>query len=225
MSDKIEKINDYGFKSERLFLVTNKAIYNIKSNDLRRRTEYKDILGLTISKVSFEFVIHCSGVEYDYWYSSFNRRLIIEVINEGYSNVLNKEINICEVDEDNLKCYVTWKKEKYKDLNFTKMPRNTIQAKDFLYGNISALNFTNNSIINSKYSENNNSFSKRQSKECKELKESLKEFSMESSNNLSNKTKSISFTFNGFFLNAESDSEDSSFKKSVNSIVNKIDKI
>ena len=71
-TDKVGKINEYGFNQERNILITEKAIYNIKKKSLKRRIDINALKGLTISKAidSNEFVIHGNEAEYDYYYIS-----------------------------------------------------------------------------------------------------------------------------------------------------------
>ena len=69
-SDKIYKINKFGFKQERSIIITDKGIYNLKKTNLKRRIDLKSIKGITLSKTSDEFVIHCTDEEYDYHYIS-----------------------------------------------------------------------------------------------------------------------------------------------------------
>lgn len=67
-------------------MITNQNVYNLKIPDafnnffgkiftsaiLRRKINLKKIFGLTLSKNSFEFVIHVPE-EYDYRYSSLDK--------------------------------------------------------------------------------------------------------------------------------------------------------
>lgn len=69
-SDKIIKINHYGFSQERQILVTNRALYNLKKKELKRRIDLSFIRGITISSILDEFVVHCLENEYDYYYIS-----------------------------------------------------------------------------------------------------------------------------------------------------------
>ena len=68
-SDKIFKINKFGFKQERNIIITDKGIYNLRKTTLKRRIDLKSIKGITLSKSSDEFVIHCNDEEYDYHYT------------------------------------------------------------------------------------------------------------------------------------------------------------
>ena len=79
-SDKITKINKSGWKQGRYLLITDKAIYNLKKDTLKRRIDLKALIGITISKNSEEFVLHCSHIDYDYHYTSPRIKTIIEII-------------------------------------------------------------------------------------------------------------------------------------------------
>lgn len=132
------KLNCHGFKQQRILIITNKAIYSLKPNfSLRRRTDIRFIQGISISKYTMEFIIHCSGIEHDFWYETQKRLLIIEMLATGYETILSSSLKICELENKNLMKFVTWKKEKYKDLSYTKMPTKYISSKDFLFGNMS----------------------------------------------------------------------------------------
>ena len=67
-SDKIIKINRYNMSQDRQIVITNKAVYNFKKKELKRRIELNKIRGISISKLTDEFVIHGSDSEYDYDY-------------------------------------------------------------------------------------------------------------------------------------------------------------
>ena len=51
-SDKIIKKNRFGFNQERNLIITNKALYNLKKKDLKRRILLNMIRGITISSFS-----------------------------------------------------------------------------------------------------------------------------------------------------------------------------
>jgi len=55
---------------ERNIIITNKAIYNLKRNTLKRRIGLDAIKGVTISTQTDEFVVHCFDTEHDYDYIS-----------------------------------------------------------------------------------------------------------------------------------------------------------
>ena len=147
-SDKISKINKYGFKQERNILITDKAIYNLKKTSLKRRIDFKIIDGITVSKLSDEFVIHCKDINYDYHFISPRKKTIIEIISKYYIIINQKEIQLFELNIKSLSAYVTTKKEKEKRQNSSKIPRsNSVDVEQYLFGNHSK---TDVQIINSK---------------------------------------------------------------------------
>ncbi len=86
-SDKIIKINNYGFKQQRNIIITDKGIYNLKNTSLKRRIDINSIKGITLSKLSDEFVIHCNDEEYDYHYVSTKKKKIVEIIAKYYYSI------------------------------------------------------------------------------------------------------------------------------------------
>ena len=136
-SDMITKINHYGMSQERSIILTDKALYNMKKKALRRKLSYKDIRGITYSKLTFEFVIHGNDDEYDYQYIHQERNLIICFIAIFFQQVAFKPIQICEVQEKTLKNFVTQKKEKKKDNSVSKMDTKfLIDTADFINQNL-----------------------------------------------------------------------------------------
>lgn len=123
-SDAIIKINRFNMSQDRNILITNKAIYNLKKTNIKRKIEIKNIIGITVAAMTDEFVIHGSELEYDYDYVSANRTKIIKIIAQQYKETNGKEIKLCKVEEKYLKNYVTSKKEKKKDLTFSRMDVN-----------------------------------------------------------------------------------------------------
>ena len=117
-SDKIYKVNKYGFKQERNIIITDKAIYNLKNSTLKRRIDFKTILGITINKQTDEFVIHCSDLDYDYHYISHRIKTIIEIVAKHYEIINEQELKLFEMNIKNLNTFVTTKKEKQKQKNF-----------------------------------------------------------------------------------------------------------
>ena len=61
--------------------------------------------------------------EYDYYCHSPHRNLIICLIARFYEEQKGQNLKECEVPEKGLKNYVTGKKEKKKDKNFSKIGR------------------------------------------------------------------------------------------------------
>ena len=148
-SDKINKINKYSWWQERNIIITDKAIYNLKKLSLKRRIDLKTLIGITISKNSEEFVIHCKNIDYDYHYSSPRRKIIIEIISKNYEINIEQEIKLFELQDKNLNEYVTSKEEKEKQISYTRMPKNikSLNVKDYLFGNQSKTEIDKNKNI------------------------------------------------------------------------------
>ena len=148
-SDKINKINKYSWWQERNIIITDKAIYNLKKLSLKRRIDLKTLIGITISKNSEEFVIHCKNIDYDYHYSSPRRKIIIEIISKNYEINVEQEIKLFELQDKNLNEYVTSKEEKEKQISYTRMPKNikSLNVKDYLFGNQSKTEIDKNKNI------------------------------------------------------------------------------
>ena len=120
-SNKIQKINHSNISQERTILVTNKGIYNLQKKKLKRKLKYSDIRGITFTKLSHEFVVHGKDGEYDYYYQSPDKNTLICLIAKFYEEETNSNLKLCEIQEKSLKNFVTLKKEKKKDENFSKM--------------------------------------------------------------------------------------------------------
>ena len=134
-SDKIYKINKYGFKQERNIIITNQGIYNLRKTQLKRRIDIKSIKGITLSKISDEFVIHCNDEEYDYQYRSAKKKTIVEIIAKHYYNIIGEELKLFNLNVSSLSTFVTSKKEKMKEKNSSRMPRtDCISVGEYIYG-------------------------------------------------------------------------------------------
>ena len=134
-SDKIIKINTYGFKQERNIIITDKALYNLKKTTLKRRIDLKAIKGITLSKTSDEFVIHCNDEDYDYQYVSAKKKTIVEILAKYYYNINGQELKLFELNVGSLSTFVTSKKEKTKEKNASRMPRTScISIGEYIYG-------------------------------------------------------------------------------------------
>ena len=122
--DKITKVNPYNISQERTILLTDESLYNLHKKKLKRRIPYSEISGITFSTENNEFVIHGNDSEYDYYYISNDRNLLISLITKFYEKSTNKKLKICKVSDRSLKNYVTGKKDKKKDGAYSKMDDN-----------------------------------------------------------------------------------------------------
>ena len=154
-SDTVQKINKNGWKQSRNLVLTDKAIYNLKKKELKRRIDYTKIIGITLSKQSDEFVIHCLEMDYDYQFISQKKKTIVEIIAKNYELIKEEELKLFEINVKNLNQFVTTKKEKEKQQSKSRMPKTgQINVKDYLFGNKSK---TDVNIFQSKISKKNNS--------------------------------------------------------------------
>ena len=134
-SDRIIKVNNLGFKQERNIIITDKAVYNLKKTTLKRRIDLKVIKGITLSKTSDEFVIHCNDEDYDYQYISPKKKTIIEILAKYYYNISQQELKLFELNVGSLSTFVTTKKEKQKEKRASRMPRTScISIGEYIYG-------------------------------------------------------------------------------------------
>ena len=153
-SDVITKINLYWVSQERSIILTNTSLYNLKKKNLKRKIPYKEILGITFSNISNEFVVHGNKCQYDYHYNSNDKNLIISLITFFYDEKNNSALKLCEVPEKSLKNFVTGKKEKQKDYSYTKMDTYyLIDTNTFQENNMEYLFFGDSN-------DNNNNFDK-----------------------------------------------------------------
>ena len=157
-SDVITKINHYGLSQERSIILTDTALYNMKKKEMKRRIPYKEILGISYSNISNEFVVHGNNAQYDYHYNSQDKNLIISFIIFFYDEQNNSQIKLCEISEKSLKNFVTRKKEKQKDFSYTKMDLSfLIDTGEFQDNNMEYLFFGSDIDITSKNINNINS--------------------------------------------------------------------
>lgn len=87
LSSIVTKYNDLGFRQERVLVITDSAIYNLKKKVIQRRMPYEKLEAITLSTMSSEFVLHIKN-EYDYRLLSYERRQdIVETILKVICNV------------------------------------------------------------------------------------------------------------------------------------------
>ena len=134
-SDKIQKIHKGLFKQnqQRNFVITDQAIYNLKNKELRRRIEIKNIKGLTLSKLSDQFIIHGNQDEYDYLYAYNPRYKIVCILQNTYESLTGKTLLFCIKNEKELDKYVVGDKERAKNPSAFKIePKELMSVKEFI---------------------------------------------------------------------------------------------
>ena len=114
-SGKILKVRQGIFSSnqERVILITDKAVYNLKEKEKKRRIDMENLAGITVSKISDQFIVHCKNDdEYDYLYISPNRLKIIEILETIYEATMQNELLFFIANEKDLTKYLINKKER-----------------------------------------------------------------------------------------------------------------
>lgn len=121
-SEQIIKINRL-LNEDRGILITDKAFYNIKKRTtIRRRTELKNLIGVTKTKISDEFILHVAEADDDYHYSSPLKNKIIIIIAKSYKALTGNDLKLILIEnEKDIRKYFTGKKEKKKEIKFSNM--------------------------------------------------------------------------------------------------------
>jgi len=104
MSVKLVKINKRGKEQNRILLLTDKALYNLKPKEIRkcqRRIDLEKIVSVTVSSTSQEFAIHIPE-EYDYRYKSGHKDRIASVLSELYKRKEGKKLAINKIQQDSM---------------------------------------------------------------------------------------------------------------------------
>ena len=118
-SNSITKIKK-NTAEDRIIALTNKYLYNLKGKKYRSKIDIRNITGITISKISEEFVIHTCEIEYDFHYTSEKRTLILELLARIYFFLSRAKLDLSLVEDDMLDHYVTQKSDKKANKGKTK---------------------------------------------------------------------------------------------------------
>merc|ERR1712113_828158 len=104
LSVKLVKMGKRGKEQNRILLLTDKALYNLKPKEIRkcqRRIDLEKIVSVTISTTSQEFAIHIPE-EYDYRYKSGYKDRIASVLAELYKRKEGKKLAIQKIQQDSM---------------------------------------------------------------------------------------------------------------------------
>ena len=152
-SGKIIKVRQGLFSSnqDRVIVITNKAVYNLKVKERKRQIDMENIAGITVSKTSDQFILHCKNDEYDYLYLSKNRLKIIEILEAVYEATVQNELLFFIANEKDLTKYVINKKERRtnkKEMSKIE-PKQLMSIREFIEsgGNMERLNTHANSQL------------------------------------------------------------------------------
>ena len=160
-SDKVQKKNQNRLMSkvqDRIFVISDLAVYNFKGNELKRRIKIEDLKGITISKLSDQFIIHGNQNEYDYLFISNKRAEIINTLQNVYETLTGKQLLFCIKNDKELSKYVVTKKERKKTPNLFKIEKKELMSiKEFIDsdGSLSINTHPNSQKLEDEFKRNN----------------------------------------------------------------------
>lgn len=159
-SDKIIKVRQGLFSSnqERNILITDQAIYNLKGKEKKRSFKIEHLSGITISKLSEQFIIHGRNDEYDYLYSSPDRLKIIEILEIIYESITQNELLFSIQNDKDLSKFVVGKKERKNNSELYKVdPKQLMSVREFIEsdGNMSINTHANSLALESEFKKEN----------------------------------------------------------------------
>ena len=123
---------------------------------LKRRIDFKIILGITVNKLTDEFILHGQEADYDYYYTSHRRNEILETIFQAHSKLNFPKFKFSVLNEKSIKNYVTNKKDKKSNPNFTRMRTDHLsKIEDFLTQKIKSKGQVNhNGVVGPQFDSN-----------------------------------------------------------------------
>ena len=166
-SDKIIKVRQgiFSLNQERTILITDQAMCNLKGKEKKRSFRIEHLSGITISRLSDQFIIHGKNDEYDYLYSSPNRLKIIEILEAIYESVTQTELLFSIQNEKDLSKFVVGKKERKNNSELYKVDtKKLMSVREFIEsGGSMNINTHANSLLLEEKEFNKNNFHKNES--------------------------------------------------------------
>ncbi|CAK56710.1 unnamed protein product (macronuclear) [Paramecium tetraurelia] len=102
ISRNVGKINKRNTEQQRTIVITSENLYNIDKKTIKRKIQIQNIFGVTVSRSSFEFILHVPS-ETDYHYKSHENRDIILFYLSIALKLKNKDgLKIYLVDQEDL---------------------------------------------------------------------------------------------------------------------------
>eukprot|EP01083_Nonionella_stella_P103382 295153_1 len=130
----ILKINKRNKKQERVLLLTDKAIYNIKSKSIKRRIDLSQIVAITKSSTSTEFTLNIPS-EYDYRFDAKNTTFqneIVSAISQAIVTMdLKQEVSIHTINSPDTAAWTVTKSD-LKQVQHREEIVRTVMALDHL---------------------------------------------------------------------------------------------
>ena len=104
-----------------ILLISNKSIYNINDSVVERTLKFDNIIGVTISNSSDEFIVHAINDEYDCLYISPERKKIITALQKAFKAEKGNDLLFCKKDSKDLDKFVVKKRERHKKPLYSKI--------------------------------------------------------------------------------------------------------
>ena len=140
-SNKITKIRK-NTEEDRIIVITDLFLYNLRNKKFSNKIDLRNITGVTVSKISDEFIVHHCEIEDDFHYISNKRNFILEILARVFYFQTKRKIDLSIIDKDRLDEYVTQKGDKKSNKGKTKFDPNFFMDIDqYLYGNLEKKNF------------------------------------------------------------------------------------
>lgn len=139
-SDYVIKINEKLKRQKRSMIITDKAVYSFDGRSMKTRLPFAIFKGMSVGEGIDEFIIHCSGEDHDYYFTSQKKKTIIEIMAKNFQSCTGAELNIFLFNLKNIQNLVTTETDKKTNgNNFSRMP-NTVNKKpisiyEYIYGN------------------------------------------------------------------------------------------
>ena len=124
LSHKIKKkfLDKLIYKTREInLLITNKSVYNLKKTKIKRKMNLEDLIGVTISNLSNEFIVHGIKNDYDNLYISQERKTIIRTLQSAYKALTKRDLFFCKKDEQDLDKFVVRKNERKNNSELLKI--------------------------------------------------------------------------------------------------------
>eukprot|EP00753_Platysulcus_tardus_P008419 PLAT15970.1.p1 GENE.PLAT15970.1~~PLAT15970.1.p1 ORF type:complete len:335 (+),score=157.87 PLAT15970.1:88-1092(+) len=102
-SGAVIKVNKRGRRQERVLLATTRALHNLNPDNFSslRRIPLQRVSKVTSSKTTFHFIFHVPS-EYDYYFESKGKTIILDAIRPYYEKLTGHELEVEEVEAEDI---------------------------------------------------------------------------------------------------------------------------
>jgi len=123
----------FGFVQERMLVVTNERVYNIKKTTVKRIIQIKTLGGISKCTAAGknEFTLHVPS-EYDYRFHSDKRDDVIDILKLRYLEMKRENLPIFGINKSTLKDYTTTEKDMKKGQTRYPSPSLRLREEDLI---------------------------------------------------------------------------------------------